>query len=68
MLAGVFFSLSPNSVGDFEVVMDYATKSGCLAGTWKLLRRRFADWANEGHSLDAVAGHAGASLLRREFP
>jgi hypothetical protein len=33
--------------------MDYATKSGYFAGTWKLLRRRFADWANEGHSLIA---------------
>jgi len=29
--------------------MEYATKSGCLAGTWKLLRRGFADWANEEH-------------------
>jgi uncharacterized protein YhfF len=49
LLSGVFFSVPPNGVGDFEVVMDYATKAGCVADIWKLLRWRFADWANEGH-------------------
>jgi hypothetical protein len=48
--AGVFFGAAQNGVSDFEVVMDYATKSGCV-DTWELLRWRFADWANEGHQL-----------------
>jgi len=38
LLSGVFFSAPQNGVGDFEVVMYYATKAGYLAGTWKLLR------------------------------
>jgi hypothetical protein len=46
--AGVLFGTPQNGVGDFEVVMDYATEGGCV-DTWKLLRRRFADRANEGH-------------------
>jgi len=49
LLAGVFFSIPPNGVSDFEAVMHYATKGGCIADIWKLLRRRFANWANEGH-------------------
>jgi hypothetical protein len=44
----VYSSAPQNGVGNFEAVMNYATK-GRLADTWKLLRRRFADWANEGH-------------------
>jgi hypothetical protein len=38
----------PNGVGDFGIVMDYATIGGCVADIWKLLRWRFANWANEG--------------------
>jgi hypothetical protein len=49
LLTGVLFSVPPNGVGDFETVMDYATKGGFVADIWKLLRGRFADWANEGH-------------------
>jgi hypothetical protein len=44
----VLFSVPPSSASDLEVVTDYATESGCV-DTWKLLRRRFANWANEGH-------------------
>jgi hypothetical protein len=44
----MLFSAPQNGVGNFEVVMNYATK-GRLVYTWKLLRWRFANWANEGH-------------------
>jgi hypothetical protein len=49
LLSGVLFSVPPNSVGDFEVVMNYATKGRCVVVIWYLLRRGFADWANEWH-------------------
>jgi len=49
LVPGVLFSVSPNGVGDFEVVMDYATKGGFVADIWKLPRWRFADWASAGH-------------------
>jgi hypothetical protein len=29
--------------------VDCAIEAGCIAGTIKLLRWGFADWANEGH-------------------
>jgi hypothetical protein len=47
-IARELFSVPQNGVSDFEVVMDYATKGGCVADIWKGLRY-FADWANEGH-------------------
>jgi hypothetical protein len=49
MLSGVLFDVPPNGVGDFEAVIDHATIGGCVPDIWKLLRRRFADRANEGH-------------------
>ena len=49
MLARALFSVPPNRVGDFEVVVDHATIGDSSAEIWTLLRRRFADRANEGH-------------------
>jgi hypothetical protein len=62
LFSGVVFCLilRKDGVGDLEVTMRWAMVASCIPGSWKLLRRGFADWAYEGH--EATLGQLHNSL------
>ena len=58
LLAGVVLIAlhRKDGVGNFEVVVGWATEAGCIAGTGKLLRWGFADWAKERSGHISISG------------
>ena len=56
-LAGAL--LSSDGVRNPELAVRWAIEAGSVAGTLKLLRWGFADWANSGHRLAALQVHIG---------
>ena len=54
--AGVVL-INSDGVGNPKVAVDCATEAGRIAGTSKLLRWGFADWANEGHGQRSILIH-----------
>jgi hypothetical protein len=51
--------INSDGVGDLKVAVACAIKAGYITGTIKLLRWRFADWANESHG-------KGQTIARRK--
>ena len=69
LFAGVVLSalLRKDGIGNSEGAMRRAIVAGCIAGTVKLLRSGFADWANEGHRGYALSGDAGPFHRQRQI-